>query len=630
VARDAVFAMGQEREFHRELLPVNWSVGPFGYSITAYFNSAAADKRDFHTKVLCCPARVGNGGCHSASIERIYTMRLNAPLLCLSLLAPFSVHGQTRAQEHAASQIPSSITTPSRVTSPIGALEFQDGLPTQATAQRLYDQLDLQRGIDAFMNGLRGVSMFAARKGIRDVGVADNDVLIFSGLMDSKSLFLTANADTVYFFSNLNLTKGPLVVETPPDTLGIFDDLWFRWVIDFGTPGPDRGEGGRYLLVPPGYTGPLPENGYFIGRPTTTSVALLGRAFLVGNDPKPAVDAIKKTLKIYPYEPGSYGTSVGSFLQGKAPLTPISRPLTPNFIEGTGVEMNTIPPNDFSYYEMLNALVQEQPAEALDLEIGGQFAAIGIVKGKPFNPDARMRKILTDAIAIGNGAARTVSLRPRTSEGFGYYGPSSRWLNPLFVGGYDFTRPPPEITKEGVKQFPYTGARTLDARTAFFYVATGVTPAMVMRVPDLGSQYLFAILDASGQPFDGAKTYMVTLPAGIPAAKFWSLTLYDNQTRSMLQSEQRFPRAGSQSYPSAAAVADADGTTTVYFAPRKPAQVADGNWIQTVPGKGWFVILRLYSPFETFFTKTWRPGDVQAVGRAAEAVPSSGKMERSP
>jgi hypothetical protein len=557
-------------------------------------------------------------------------MRLSAPFLCLSFLASGAAYGQARSQEFGASHVPTSITTPSTSATSIGVLEFPAGIPTSATAQKVYDQLDLQRGVDAFLNGLRGISMFSARKGIRDAGVADNDVLIFSGLMDSKSLFLTANADTVYFFSNLNLTKGPLVVETPPDTLGLFDDLWFRWVIDFGTPGPDRGQGGKYLLVPPGYTGPLPEAGYFIGRPTTTSVALLGRAFLVGDDPKPAVDAIKRTLKIYPYVPGSYGTSIGSFLQGKSPLAPLSKPLTPKFVEGTGVAMNTIPPNDFSYYEMLDALVQEQPATALEPEIGGQFAAIGIVKGKPFRPDTRLRKILTDAVAIGNAAARTISLRPRTSEGFGYYGPSSRWLNPLFVGGYDFTRPPPEITKQGVKQFPYTGARTLDARTAFFYVATGVTPAMVMRLPNLGSQYLFGIFDASGAPFDGAKTYMVKLPAGIPAAKFWSLTLYDNQTRSMLQTGQRFPRAGSQSYPSPAAVADAGGATTVYFAPTKPERVPDGNWIQTVPGKGWFVILRLYSPLETFFTKAWRPGDIQAVGRAAEVVPSSGKIERSP
>ena len=534
--------------------------------------------------------------------------------LAALLLASLCGLGATPARAETYPPIPPSLTTPDQVETSIGTLNFRDGIPDQATADRLYDQLDLQRGVSAYLNGLRGVSILAARNGIRAAGVKDNEgVLIFSGLMDAQSLFLTANADTIYFIGNIDLSKGPMVVETPPDTLGLFDDLWFRWVIDFGAPGPDRGLGGKYLLLPPGYDGPLPEGGYFIGRPTTTSVALLGRAFLVNNDPKPTVETIKNTLKIYPYVPGSYGTSIGSFVTGKAPLAPLSKPSTLTFVEGTGLSMNTIPPNDFSYYEMLDALVQEQPAEALEPEIGGQFAAIGIVKGKKFAPDARMRKILTDAVAIANGAGRTVAFTPRESEGFGYYSPTSKWLNPLFVSGYDFMRPPPEITKEGVKQFPYTGAHTLDARAAFFYVATGVTPAMIMRLPDVGSQYLFGIVDASGKPFDGAKTYKVTLPPNIPAAKFWSFTLYDNQTRSMLQTAQRFPRAGSQSFPSPAAVPEADGSTTVYFGPKKPDGVKDGNWIQTLPGKGWFVILRLYSPLEPFFDKSWKPSEIEEV-----------------
>jgi hypothetical protein len=544
----------------------------------------------------------------------ISTLRLPRRLLSLALVGGALASSPALAQSD--TPIPPSLTTPDQVDTSIGTLHFRDGVADQATADKVYDQLDFQRGVSAFLNGLRGVSIFAAREGIRDAGVKDNEgVLIFSGLMDSRSLFLTANADTIYFLANIDLTKGPMVIETPPGALGLFDDLWFRWVIDFGTPGPDRGLGGKYLLLPPGYNGPLPEGGYFIGRPTTTSVALLGRSFLVNNDPKPAVETIKKTLKIYPYVPGSYGTSIGTFLRGKGPLAaPLAEPKPLTFVEGTGLPMNTIPPNDFSYYEMLDALVQEQPAEALQPEIGGQFAAIGIVKGKPFNPDARMRKILTDAIAVANASARTVSFRPRESEGFAYYGPQSKWLNPLFVSGYDFMRPPPEITKEGVKPFPYTGARTLDARTAFFYVATGVTPAMIMRLPEVGSQYLFGIFDADGDPFDGGKTYKVTLPPNIPAAKFWSFTVYDNQTRSMLQTDQRFPRAGSQSFPSPAAEASADGSTTVYFGPKKPDGVKDGNSIQTLPGKGWFTILRLYSPLEPFFDKSWKPGEIEKVG----------------
>ena len=136
-----------------------------------------------------------------------------------------------------------------------------------------------------------------------------------------------------------------------------------------------------------------------------------------------------------------------------------------------------------------------------------------------------------------------------------YYYPGSAWMNFLFVSGYEFETPIPMITREGVKPFPPTGYRTLDARTAFFYGVTGITPAMAMRLPGIGSQYLFAMLDANKKYFDGAKTYKVTLPKGIPEANFWSFTLYDNQTRSMLDTPQRYPRAGSQSYPSPAAEA---------------------------------------------------------------------------
>ncbi len=139
-------------------------------------------------------------------------------------------------------------------------------------------------------------------------------------------------------------------------------------------------------------------------------------------------------------------------------------------------------------------------------------------------------------------------------------------------------------------------------------------------MPDVGSQYLFGIMDGSGEPFDGGKTYKVSLPANIPAAKFWSLTVYDNQSRSMLQTEQRFPRAGSQSYPSPAAEPNADGTTTVYFGPSRPAGVKEGNFIETLPGKGWFVILRLYSPLEPFFAKTWRPSDIEPVTKDAALI----------
>jgi hypothetical protein len=243
----------------------------------------------------------------------------------------------------------------------------------------------------------------------------------------------------------------------------------------------------------------------------------------------------------------------------------------------------------------------------------GAGNAIGIVKGKPFTPDARMKKILTNAAAIGSATGRTLNWNPRPAEGWSYY-PGSNWTNPLFQGGYNFETPPPEVSAVGkITVNPPTGARTLNSRTAMFFYATVITPAMVMRLTGIGSQYLCGFMDSQGEYLDGAKTYKVTLPKGIPAEKFWSLTAYDNQSRSMLDTPQRYPRAGNQSYPTPAAVANPDGSTTVYFGPSKPAGVGDGNWIQTVPGKGWNTLLRLYSPLEPFFDKSWRPSEIELV-----------------
>ena len=198
------------------------------------------------------------------------------------------------------------------------------------------------------------------------------------------------------------------------------------------------------------------------------------------------------------------------------------------------------------------------------------------------------------------------------TDDYRYYD-NSAWWNMLFVGGFDFTNPPPEVTADGLRPYPDKGARQLHGRTSFFYTATGITPAMCMRLTNVGSQYLMANVDANGDQVDGAKTYRVRLPKDIPAARFWSFTVYDNQTRSMLQTAQGYPRAGSQSFPSPAAKPEPDGSTVVYFSPTQPDGVADGNWIQTDPDKSWFVALRLYSPLQSFFDKTWRPGELEPV-----------------
>ncbi|MER8046555.1 DUF1254 domain-containing protein [Streptomyces sp. NPDC094032] len=508
--------------------------------------------------------------------------------------------------------VPASLLTPDTVKTSAGTFLFEDGMPTVETVETVYGQLDRMRGIEAHLAGLPAVSLWAMRRAMLAAGVADGDVLLFSELMDANSLFLTANADTVYFFTFLDLSDGPVVVDIPEECLVVADDMWFRWVTDLGVPGPDRGAGGRYLFAGPGYDGPLPEGGMFTHRVRTSRVWLLGRCFLEDDDPAPAVRRIREQLRITPYVPGGYGTSIGSFLLGEAPLAPLAEPRTPRFVEGSGLVINTVPPVDASYFTLLDEAVQAEAAAALDPEVAAPIAAIGIVKDRPFAPDARRSELLADAVATANAYARAVALRPRPEEGFHYYpGTGSNWTSPLFTGGFTFQTPPALVTREGVRPFPDHGAKLLDARASFFYLATGITPAMCMNLPRIGSQYVGATMDANGDALKGGRTYRLVLPPGIPAEKFWSITLYDNQSRSMVATAQRFPRAGSQRYPTPAATTGADGSTVLWFAPERPAEAAEGNWVQTLPDRNWFAILRFYSPLPSFFDKSWRPGEIE-------------------
>lgn len=507
-----------------------------------------------------------------------------------------------------------SLGAPDKVDTRIGTLEFSDGVPSDATAMSIYDTIDFTRALNVYNNSFRGASAVGLKKGFQSVGAGSGDIIIFESLMDSSSLFLTANSDTVYYLGWIDLSNGPVVIDQPRDGLGAINDMWFQWVTDVGKPGPDRGLGGKYLVVGPDYDGPLPEGGYFVSHAQTNTILYMMRAFIKdGNDPKPAVENIKKNLKIYPYVPGSFGTSIAEALNGKVRLAPEPEIPDMKFIDVSGMSFNTIPPSDYSFFEMINENVQNEPATSYDIELAGQLAAIGIVHGKEFKPDERMKKILSEAAQAGQTFGRALQWQFAERHPEWAYYDGSQWSLMLWQGGALFETPPP-LYKDGMfKPLPPTGARTLDSRTAFYYAYTLDSPAMIMRLPGVGSQYLIGFRDANGDVFDGAKAYKVTLPKDIPAEAFWSLTLYDNQTRSMLQTPQKFPRSGSQSYPTPAAEAADDGSTTIWMAPEKPADVSDGNWIQTDPEKGWFIILRLYSPLPAFFDKSWRPSEIELV-----------------
>jgi hypothetical protein len=512
-------------------------------------------------------------------------------------------------------QTPQSIQTPDTVETRLGTLNFSDGVPSDETVEKVYDQLDFSRGVEAFLNSFQGASLAAIRNGFIENGVQDNDFFLFSELMDSSGLFLTGNADTVYLWGFVDLSDGPMVVDIPKLSLpsamlGCIDDMWFGWVTDFGLPGPDRGHGGRYLVVGPGYDGPLPDSGFHVSHSRTNVVTVVGRAFMIDNDPTGPVAEIKASFHVYPYTAGAEGSAVATYLAGDGPLAADSEIPETKFVEGSGRVMNTIPPNDYSYWGLINDVIQAEPAGSGDPEILGQLAAVGIVKGKPFAPDKRMKAILEDAVAVGNATARAELFAPREGEGEGFaYYEGSDWRNPLFTGGYEFLDPPPQITADGVVAAESDGARKLNARIAFFYLATVITPAMCMHLTGIGSQYLLATRDSKGENLDGAKTYKLNLPADIPFERFWSIMLYDNQTRSMLQTGQPKPDLGSQS---GTVEENDDGSIDIHFGPEAP-DGAENNWLQTVPGKGFLPVLRFYSPKASFFDKSWQPSEIEPV-----------------
>ena len=469
-----------------------------------------------------------------------------------------------------ATEIPASILTPDTVETRLGTLRFFDGFPDEETVRTVYDNLDFQRAVEVFLTAMPAASMRAMRDGVRALCPDNQSVFLADTLLDSRSLVLTANSETVYVAGWLDTHDGPLVMEVPPRMLGTVDDAWSRYVTDVGAPGPDRGQGGRYLFLPPGYEGDVPD-GYFVLRPRTYGHVLFARGFLEHGDPRPAAANIRAGFRIYP-------------------LALASDPPPMSFVEMSGALIQAVFANDATFYDQVAAAVHDEPLDAVDPETRGLLASIGIRRDAPFAPDARMRAILAEAAAVGNATSRALAFATRNPAACLY--PGSRWKVPWI--GNDYT-------------FSPGGVLDIDARVTFFYPVFGIGPALTWKMVGIGSQYVVCERDAADRYLDGAKAYRLHLPPGIPVKDFWSITVYDPQTRSMLQTDQRFSTAGSQR---PGLVVNPDSSVDVHFGPEPPPE-GEANWIQTLPGKGWFAMFRLYGPLEPWFDQTWRLGEFE-------------------
>ena len=468
-----------------------------------------------------------------------------------------------------ATPIPPGIEIPDEVQTRLGTLRFFDGFPDDATTQTLFDNLDFQRAVQAYLLGLAPVDMAVMRKALLAWGPANSTMVIWEDLVHPWFIGLAYNTSTSYCYAWLDLHDGPLVVQAPPGVLGLVNDFWCRWVVDVGLTGPDQGRGGRYLFLPPGYDGAVPE-GYFVVRPRTYGNFFGWRGFLDEHgDPHPAVEVIKANTRIYP-------------------LAQAEDPPPMRFVNVSAEPMCAVPPADDQFWDLLDEVVQSEPPESADPLTLGMFASVGIRQGKPFDPDDRMRAILTEAAAVGDTTARAVSYRFRQREA--YYYPDSAWRTG-FLGGY---------------QCEENGAALLDSAAQLYFWGGATGPAMEAKMVGAGSQYALGFVDATGAPFDGGRTYRLHVPPNVPVNNFWSVLVYDTQTRSMLQTDQEWPSVTSQDED---LTTNPDGSVDIHFGPDPPTR--GHNWIQTLPGKAWFAAFRLYGPLEPWFDKTWKLPDIE-------------------
>ena len=465
---------------------------------------------------------------------------------------------------------------PSKIDTNFGALEFQGGAyPTKATVDKVYEELDRQRATQLYLDLFPALSVHGILKGqVRDLGVrSSSDILVTPTKMNSTPLWLTGNTDSIYAWMTLDLkVDGPTVMEIPPNVMGPLDDANFRFVVDFGATGPDKGKGGKYLILPPDYEGDVPD-GYFVARsPTYLNWALLrANTDIIGTGDK-AFDYYKKNLKIYPLKTG---------------------PRKGNYIDAGHMPVNTLVPEDWRAFKWLHEIISYEPQDVFNIEQRGKLASLGIEKGKPFNPDARMKKILDAAAKQAVAMARVITFASRDPDVRFYPGTDLSWETP-FIGGNS--------------EFKKNGYRNLDARTLFHYNAIVITPAMAAPMPEgRGSKYTSTYFDENEEYLDGGRTYKMTVPPNVPVREFWSVTVYDPITRSQLQTSQEFPSISSQNNPPA----NADGSVDIYFGPKKPKGVSEENWIQTVKGKGFFPFYRIYGPLKAFNDKTWKPLNIE-------------------
>ncbi len=449
--------------------------------------------------------------------------------------------------------------------------EFDHGFPTVDTMSQSYDDADLNRAIQAYKFFYPTVSGAAIVRGNQAIGLVPNQVF---GILDCgpEQLVFTANSDTPYGPLLLDLGIGPLVVELAPGPLIVCSmDVNQRWVADMGLPGPDAGKGGKHLLLPPDYAGKVPTSGYYVHRASSNRQIVGARSLPVNGDVPGAKERLK-TIKVYPYQKTSGWQE-------------------PQWLDVTGKKQDTTPvawEDNITFWEVLATTVDEEPLYAGYHDYYGELAALGIEKGKPFAPDARLNRILEEAARVGNAHMRVQSFSDRRPDRNVWKDRRWQWASLRFEDG----------------DFNTQSRLDTEAREKWFYQAIGASPAMFRRDINAGSLYWLGLRDREGLYLDGGTHYKLSVPLPVPGKLFWSVTVYDADTRSQIQTAQN-----KAALRSLFELKDAAGSSVeLFFGPNAPADHVN-RWIRTLHGKGWFAYFRIYGPEGPAFDGSWKPGD---------------------
>jgi hypothetical protein len=452
----------------------------------------------------------------------------------------------------------------------IGELSFQLGLPTEETVERLYDEIDFQRVVQCYLWSLPIVGMQQLLTAFKaNSGAQDGDVGTFKGYRN-VSPYLTTNVTTPYIFGLMDLAKnGPTVLAVPPGLVaGSVVDMWQRATTDIGVLGPDQGRGAKFLLVGPGQEVPDAPDYLVVHSPTFRTVF-----FFRALDPDPTRAAVLETsVQVYPFD------------QRDSPAPTVY--LTP---DPDAPQTWSAPVRGLEYWKALSEALAIESVEDRDRFFMAMIRPLGIVPGEPFAPDERQMRLLSEGTIVGEAMAKANSFDPRFAGV--RYRPDTRWNYVLIVD--------PRQDLAGYSQ--------LDERAAYTYEAVLIAQAMVSQTPGQGQAYLSCHRDVTGSAFDGARTYRLRVPPNPPAKQFWSATLYDLDTRCLIQNTQQIAHRDSRQ---ADLQKNADGSVDLYFSPTAPTGRAE-NWIPTVPDQAWFAVFRLYAPTEAYFDKTWPLPDIE-------------------